>query len=273
MVIPSLSDINIYPIKSTQGIALANANVFEQGLELDRQFVITDLKGKFITGRTKAKLVQVQSQITDYGFIISAPNMDDLLIRYSLLSTTYQNVQVWQDEIQAQHCSDAIDLWFSTFLQTPCKLYYYGEQSSRKIKRYNQQVSFADGYPLLLISNASLNDLNSKATDTTDMAQFRPNLVVDNCDAFAEDSWHKIAIGAVEFLVAKPCSRCIFTTVNANSANRHPNKEPLLTLQKYRTGTDKQIYFGQNLIPLNEGIINLGDTIKVISTKPAQVYL
>ncbi|MEW6997900.1 MOSC domain-containing protein [Colwelliaceae bacterium BS250] len=273
MIAPSICGINIYPIKSTQGIALPNANVFEQGLELDRQFVITDLNGKFITGRTKARLVLVQSQVTDFGFIISAPSMDDLIIRYDLFSTTYQNVQVWQDDINAQHCSDEVDQWFSTFLGTACKLFFYGKQSSRQIKDYNQQVSFADGYPLLLISKASLNDLNAKATDTIDMAQFRPNLVVDSCEAFAEDSWHKIAIGNVEFLVAKPCSRCIFTTVSADNANRHPNKEPLLTLQKYRTGADKQIYFGQNLIPLNKGIINLGDTIKVISTKPAEVYL
>ncbi len=259
-----LADIRIYPIKSIQGIPLQQSLVTEMGLEFDRRLVITDLHGKFITGRTKAKLVLVRAVLNDNGLAIYAPDMPELQIDYNAFSPQHQSVQVWQDTINAQHCSQQIDAWFSQFLNTACNVYYYSQQSKRQIASYQQQVSFADGYPLLLTSSASLQDLNNKVDGFIDMAQFRPNIVVEHCQAFAEDTWRNIAIGEVEFLLAKPCSRCIFTTVNHLTGQRSSNKEPLNTLQKYRMAPDKQIYFGQNLIPLNSGMIHIGDKLEIL---------
>lgn len=263
---PQISSLSIFPIKSTQGIQVSRSIVKERGLEFDRSFVITDLAGKFITGRTKAKLVLVSVQQTDNGYLLSAPKMDNLIIHFDEFSQSYNPVQVWKDSISAQHCSVHIDQWFSRYLKTPCKLHYFGNDSQRYISGFDQQVSFADGYPILLISQASLDDLNSKSTSKIEMAQFRPNIVVQDCEAFAEDAWSKIRIGEVEFVLPKHCSRCIFTTVNAKTGKRHASKEPLATLEKYRLADDGEIYFGQNLIPLNDGKISIGDKVEVLET-------
>lgn len=267
-----LTSINTYPIKSTKGVSLDFALVKETGLELDRHFVITDINGKFITGRTKSSLVLVESDITEAGLILSAPDMPDINLFYKNLANEYQNVQVWNDEISAQYCSTEIDSWFSTYLKIPCKVYYLGEHSHRTVSGYTNKLSFADGYPLLMISEASLMALNNRLEQSVSMAQFRPNLVVSQCLEFAEDGWHKIRIGEVIFEIVKPCSRCIFTTVNEVSGQRNKQKEPLATLKKFRQGNDKEIYFGQNLIALNEGTISIDDKIEIISEQTAPQY-
>ncbi|TRX53135.1 MOSC domain-containing protein [Thalassomonas sp. M1454] len=261
-----ISALSIYPIKSTSGIQLSTSMVKERGLEFDRSFVITDLQGKFITGRTKAKLVLVNLQRIANGYLVTAPKMDDLVINFADFSKQHHSVQVWNDSILAQHCSVNIDEWFSKYLNTQCQLHYFGNEAQRYISGFEQQVSFADGYPILLISQASLDDLNSKSTSHTEMAQFRPNIVIQDCSAFAEDNWSKIKIGEVEFILPKHCSRCIFTTVDAHNGKRHANKEPLATLEKYRLADDGEIYFGQNLIPLNHGKIQIGDKVEVLES-------
>ena len=267
-----LTNVTTYPIKSTQGISLNNALVKETGLELDRHFVITDLNGKFITGRTKSALVLVKSNITATGLILNAPGMPELSITYNNFSNKYQNVQVWNDEISAQHCSNEIDQWFSMYLNFSCRFYYLGEHSHREVTGLDHKLSFADGYPLLLISEASLEALNAKLEHPVAMAQFRPNLVVSQCLEFAEDGWHKIRIGEVFFEIVKPCSRCIFTTVNEITGKRNKQKEPLSTLKKFRQAKDNEIYFGQNLIALNEGTIKIGDKVEIISNQTPQEY-
>jgi len=279
-----LSALNIYPIKSTSGISLPVSMVESKGLAFDRRFVITDMTGMFITGRTHPKITLIKSTLTMQGLVLNAPNMPSLMVNYQDFSRHYENVQVWNDTINAQYCSVLMDVWFSEYLDTPCQLLYFGENSSRNVRHYEQnddvKLSFADAYPLLLISQASLNDLNQRLAVTTNsqlqvsMAQFRPNLVVNNNLAFAEDGWRKIRIGDVEFEVVKPCSRCIFTTVDPQCAEKHNNQEPLTTLKKYRLDNiKKEIIFGQNLVALNQGKIRIGDKVEVLSTKKPVVYI
>ncbi|PCI62161.1 MAG: oxidoreductase [Gammaproteobacteria bacterium] len=279
-----LSQINIYPIKSSAGISLPTSMVENAGLALDRRFVITDMTGNFITGRTHPKITLIHCKLTMQGLQLNAPNMAELTINYQDFSRHYENVQVWNDTISAQYCSVLIDVWFSEYLDMPCQLLYFGENSQRSVKHYeentNIKLSFADGYPLLLISHASLDDLNNRLalntaskTEVT-MAQFRPNLVINNSLAFAEDSWQRIRIGEVEFEITKPCSRCIFTTVDPQTAQKNSQQEPLNTLKKYRFDTDKkEIMFGQNLVALNQGMIRMGDKIEVLATQTAKVYV
>ncbi|KGJ87842.1 MOSC domain-containing protein [Thalassotalea sp. ND16A] len=267
-----LSSIYSYPIKSTKGLALTSSLVTDTGLEHDRHFVITDLNGKFITGRTKSKLVLVTCSITTDGLMVKAPGMAILHIDRTKLSARYQLISVWNDKILSQHCDDEIDLWFSTYINSPCKVYFLGDKSERKVEGYNKNLSFADGYPLLLLSEASLSWLNHKLPSEINIEQFRPNLVVSNCSAFAEDGWQKIRIGEVEFVISKPCSRCVFTTVNEQTGIRSSDKEPMATLQNFRRADDRQVYFGQNLVALNQGIINIGDKVEVIATQTPALY-
>ncbi|MGY5452696.1 MOSC N-terminal beta barrel domain-containing protein [Agarivorans sp. MS3-6] len=267
-----VSQLSIYPIKSTAGIHLNHAYVEEHGLAFDRRFVVCQPDGVQITARTHPKLAQIHSALNRSGLHLRAPNMPALDLRYADFSDNYRTVMIWKDSVQAQHCHNSYDNWFSEYLGEHCHLVFFGEQSTRKVKHKDSQVSFADGYPLLLISEASLEDLNLRSSAHHSMAQFRPNLVVKNTEAFAEDGWKRFRIGDVEFEVQNPCSRCVFTTLDQATGQFHPNKEPLSTFAKYRQGEDGNVYFGQNVVALNSGKISLYDTIEILETRKADVY-
>ena len=268
-----LQQIHIYPIKSSRGISLSNSWVDDFGLSFDRRFVITDLNGQFITARTESRICLIQANITANGLILTAPDMPILHIDYQHFSQKYQSVTVWKDTIDAQDCHQDYDLWFSQYLNKPCRLHYFGDKSKRQVKNSNSSVAFADGYPLLLISQASLEALSNKAGINFSMAQFRPNLVVSDCEPFEEDSWQHIRIGEVEFELTKPCSRCIFTTVDPLTAEKHSRQEPLQTLKQFRQVEGGDVMFGQNLIQLNQGQVKVGDSVTVLARQSPPAFV
>jgi len=279
MSVTTVSSLHIYPIKSTQGIRLLQTDVEPRGLAFDRRFVIADLSGQFITARVEPTLCIVQTRLTEQGLILSASNMPTLTISYDEFSEHYQNVTVWGDEISGQSCTEAANAWFSEYLKRPCQLLFFGQKSLREKKassKISRQLAFADGYPLLLISQASLDSLNHRLANNQQpavlMSQFRPNIVVDNCLPFAEDGWLHIRIGEVEFMVSKPCERCILTTVNPNTGEKHFQQQPLHTLKSFRKTSDGEILFGQNLIPLNSGQIKVGDKLTVMSQQEPPTF-
>jgi uncharacterized protein YcbX/ferredoxin len=270
-----LQNIYIYPIKSSASIELSNSWVEELGLAFDRRFVVASPDGQFITARTQPTLCLIQASLTATGLVIIAPNMPALVIEYHHLCQEYTAVNLWNDTIKAQQCRENINQWFSHYLQKPCQLLFFGADSQRFVKNKNSQVSFADAYPLLLISQASLDNLNKQYkadTTTISMTQFRPNIVVNNCDAFAEDNWRHIRIGEVEFEITTPCTRCIFTTINPKTSEKNHQQEPLNTLKSYRQLASGDILFGQNLVALNQGQIKCGDNLEVLKRQAAPVF-
>ena len=274
MTMTTLTSINIYPIKSTAGISLSNSWVDDYGLSFDRRFVVTDEQGQFISARTEPNLCLIQASITPLGLILTAPDMPLLELSYSGFSKNHQSVTVWKDTINSQHCSAAIDHWFSQFLKRPCQLHFFSENSTRYVKNSNKQVGFADGYPLLLISQASLADLNQRlGKHAVTMAHFRPNLVVENTQAFEEDTWRHIRIGEVEFELVKPCSRCIMTTVNPATAEKSNVQQPLKTLKQFRQVESGDVMFGQNLVALNKGQLHLGDKVTILDQQSPPVFI
>lgn len=275
----TVSDLYIYPIKSTMGISLPHANIDELGFAFDRRFVVSDNAGQFITARTEPTLCLVTSKLTEQGIELSAPSMPTLTLTYQKFSSQYQNVEVWGDEIAGQLCSSEASSWFSDYLQRPCQLLYFGQASSR-VRRANtdnaHKLAFADGYPLLLISQASLDDLNQRLVANNklpvSMAQFRPNIIIDNCLPFAEDGWQYIRIGDIDFKVSKPCERCIFTTVNPENGVKDAQQQPLRTLKTYRQTNNGEVLFGQNLIPLTSGHIKQGDKLTVNKSQQPPIF-
>jgi uncharacterized protein YcbX/ferredoxin len=275
----TVSNLYIYPIKSTMGISLPQASIDELGLAFDRRFVISDNSGQFISARTEPTLCLVKTLLTDNGITLSAPAMPTLFLVYENFSEQYKNVNVWDDEIAGQLCSTKANSWFSDYLQRPCQLLYFGRASSR-VRKANtdnaRRIAFADGYPLLLISQASLDDLNQRLLannqKTVSMANFRPNIVVDNCLPFAEDGWQYIRIGEIEFKVSKPCERCILTTVNPENGIKDAKQQPLSTLKTYRQADSGEVLFGQNLIPLTSGRINKGDELTVSQSQQPPIF-
>ncbi|MGK0496406.1 MOSC N-terminal beta barrel domain-containing protein [Neptuniibacter pectenicola] len=268
-----LSTINIFPVKSMANVSLSSAFVGESGLAFDRRFMLSTPTGELLSARNVPELLHYQALIKADGLEIISPKGDHITLRYPELFQNYRQVTLWGTDVNAQHCGTQFDEWFTERLGVPCQLLYFGEQSERYTSRRPEKpVAFADGYPLLLISEASLADLNSRSAAPSVMDQFRANLVVSNCEAFAEDGWKRIRIGEVEFEIVKPCSRCIMTSYDLNSLKPISKGEPIKTLSKYRLGEDNEIYFGQNLIPLNEGQIALNDTVEVLETKAPEQY-
>jgi uncharacterized protein YcbX/ferredoxin-NADP reductase/ferredoxin len=300
----TVSSLHIYPIKSSAGISLPKAKVDKLGLAFDRRFVISDHQGQFITGRTAPQLCLIHITMHPEGITLNAPNMPLLKLNYADFSSHYQSVSLWGDDIQAQHCTEQANKWFSQYLQRPCALLFFGANSQRN-KYTNtpkeKSLAFADGYPLLLISKGALTDLNQRllnqGVEAVSMAHFRPNIVVDfdelndanlkthsflfndsnpeqlNYSTFIEDAWQHIRIGNVEFKVSKPCERCIFTTVDPKTALKHTELQPLKTLQQYRKTSSGEVLFGQNLVPLTEGEIFAGDKVVILNKQRPPVFL
>lgn len=285
MSVVKVSSLHIYPIKSTAGISLPHAQVEELGLAFDRRFIVSDLSGQFITARTEPRLCLVKTNLIEKGVELSAPNMSTLILSYDKFTDQYQKVTIWGDNVAGQLCSTEADTWFSDYLKRPCQLLFFGQESLREKKSVTidvendkaRKVAFADGYPLLLISQASLDDLNSRLIgnqqQAVSMTQFRPNIVVDNCLPFAEDGWQHIRIGNVEFKVSKPCERCIFTTVNPLNGQKHPEQQPLRTLKYFRQTPNGEVLFGQNLIALNSGQISQGDELTITKKQAPPLFI
>lgn len=274
-IVPNLEvqSLHIYPIKSSAGISLSHAWVDNYGLSFDRRFVLTTLDGQFITARTQPTLCLINVNITPEGLVLTAPDMPLLEVKTQKFSEQYHNVTVWNDSIEALYCHQHYDKWFSQYLGIPCQLHFFAERSTRYVKNRNSQVAFADGYPLLITTQATLDDLNHRLINhNVSMDQFRPNIVVKNSETFAEDTWKHIRIGEVEFEITKPCSRCIFTTVDPNTGEKHSKQEPLTTLKQYRQMENGDVIFGQNMVALNKGTIRQGDTITIIEQQNAPLY-
>jgi len=175
-----------------------------------------------------------------------------------------REVEVWGDRCLAWSMGQEAQNWFTEVLGVDCELVYMPEKSDRPTDHGKfgpeEQVSFADAYPFLLISESSLADLNQRLDNPIPMNRFRPNLVVRGCNAFAEDQWSSIQINNVTFQVAKSCARCTIPTVDQSTGQRNP--EPLKTLATYRHW-DGQIWFGQNLIHQSLGELKVGDRLSV----------
>ncbi|WP_299021105.1 hybrid-cluster NAD(P)-dependent oxidoreductase [uncultured Photobacterium sp.] len=269
---PHLSQINVFPVKSVSGLSLSKSWVEKQGLCFDRRFMVAKKDGSMITARKYPQLVKVSATLLPDGLSLSFPGMSPLVLKYADFSMNEADATVWNDTFCAYTTSSKADAWFSHIIGQEVRLLYTGEQSNRVRSKIQQNVSFADGYPLLVISEASLEALNKRSTEKHTMDQFRTNLVVSGTEPFAEDSWKRVRIGEVEFEAVKPCARCILTTVNPETGEPHPLKEPLVTLSKFRSDKSGDVFFGQNLVSLNEGVIKAGDKIEVLETKPKEVY-
>ncbi|MCC8253699.1 hybrid-cluster NAD(P)-dependent oxidoreductase [Vibrio campbellii] len=267
-----LSQINVFPVKSVGGVALSSAWVEKQGLSFDRRFMIATSDGSMVTARKFPQMVTIKSALLPDGVVFTSLGEEPLKIRYQDFKMQEAPATVWKDSFTAYTTTDEADDWFSKVLGLRVELLFTGEQSNRVREKLGHNVSFADGYPVLVISEASLEELNRRSSEQHSMDQFRTNLVVSDTKPFEEDSWKRIRIGEVEFESVKPCERCILTTVNTQRGTFRESKEPLKTLQEFRANERGGVFFGQNLVALNEGIIRQGDKVEVLEYKEAEFY-
>ncbi|WP_225846745.1 MOSC domain-containing protein [Streptomyces sp. HPF1205] len=268
---PRVSALHIYPVKSLRGISTRQAVLEPWGLAGDRRWALVDARTqKVVTQREEPRLALAAAlPLEGGGLRLAAPGMPPLEVpppRGGPLET----VRIFTDKVDAVAADDAAGDWFGAYLGVPVRLVHLDDPAVRRpvdpdFALPGDTVSLADGFPLLLTTSASLASLNSliaegdrAAEGPLPMSRFRPNVVVEGTEAWAEDDWQRVRIGEVTFRVPKPCARCVVTTTDQETAER--GKEPLRTLAKHRNFGTK-LLFGQNMIPEGSGTLRVGDPL------------
>lgn len=265
---PRVSRIFVYPIKSCAGIEVSSAELTVRGLASDRRYMLVDAAGRFLTQRQHPQMALIHVAFAADGFEVTAPGRNPLRLPTALSEPGHQvcTVRVWRDQVEATLADTDTNLWFSGFMGFACGLVYLADHQHRPVTNdaaaFDDEVSFADGAPLLLISDASLAELNRRLDQPVGIERFRPNLMVTADRPHAEDQWHSVSIGEASLEVAWPCSRCGLITVEPGTGQRDPKGEPLKTLTGYRK-RERSVCFGQNLIPRTLGTIDVGAECRI----------
>jgi uncharacterized protein YcbX len=265
MTSATLSAINIYPVKSCAGIALSQAEVLQTGLAHDRDWMIVDANGRFISQREVSRLALVKPRLMANALLFDAPGMPPL----SVVSAYGSNVEVtvWQDRCAAWDEGNEAADWLSQYLAKPVRLVRFDDSQQRLSNQawtgaMQAPTHFSDGFAVLVISEASLADLNARLAAPIPMNRFRPNLVLTGLAAYDEDRAHELWSDAVRLRVVKPCTRCTITTVD-QLTGEVTGVEPLHTLKTFRFSRElRGVMFGQNAIV----IAGAGHTLQVGQT-------
>jgi uncharacterized protein len=261
-----LSTLYVHPVKSVAALAVDAVEAEPRGPRDDRRWMLVDAAGRFVTGRQLGALVRLRARPRPGGLLlqwgaqtreVAAPAGE-----HGRLAVT-----VWSSTVDAACADPAVSAWVSDCLGQPLQLVHMDAQAQRwaapEYAGDGVAVGFADGYPWLLIGQASLDALNARLAQPVAMTAFRPNLVVSGAPPHAEDGWRRLRIGSVEFRVVKPCTRCVFTTVDPDSGERRADGEPLATLKGYRR-SGSGITFGMSLVADGRGTLRVGDAVDVL---------
>jgi uncharacterized protein YcbX len=266
-----ISELNLFPVKSLGGCSIPSAHITATGFEYDRRWMLTDKNNKFLTQREFPAMALLAAAILNEKLHIQHKYDENIELQIPLQpeEQVFKRVEIFSDYCKAQWVSKIADDWFSEILKINCQLVYMPEATKRLVDgRYaknKETTTFTDGYPILIIGQESLTDLNSRMLHPLPMDRYRPNIVFTGGQPYEEDLFEHFNIGSVEFIGVKRCGRCIITTIDQQSLDI--GKEPLKTLATYRSENNK-IYFGKYLLHRGEGIIQTGEHI--ILTKKKQ---
>lgn len=261
-----LESIHIYPVKGLRGVSVPAATVEPCGLQGDRRWMVVDPSGRYLTQRDLPGMARIlaapaSADAMDGAIVLTTDGAEPLHV---LVPTANRPapVVVWRDRVPARSAGGDAAAWLTTALGRPCRLVHLSDPAARPVDpahgRPGDRVSFADGFPLLVVSTASLDDLNSRLAQPVPIARFRSNLVVSGAAPWAEDGWRRLQIGRTAFRAVKPCTRCIVIATDQDTGARAPDREPLRTLSTLRQDTDGRALFGQNLVPDSLGRIAAG---------------
>ncbi|MEO6327461.1 MAG: MOSC N-terminal beta barrel domain-containing protein [Ginsengibacter sp.] len=269
----SVSELYIYPIKSLGGIALDTAMVTNRGLQHDRRYMLVDENNIFFTQREYPAMAFLRTAIEDDDLLVyhkdAMSEKLELHVAPEPTGTT-TTVKIWDDWCEGEYISERADDWFSDKLGISCRLVYMPDSTKRKVdplRALNDDItSFTDGYPIMMLGQSSLDDLNGRLIEQLPMNRFRPNIVYTGGQPFEEDVMEHFSINNINFFGVKPCARCPIPTTNQETGVR--GKEPLKTLSQYRVANNK-VLFGQHVLCAGTGIISVGDSINVLKRKTA----
>jgi uncharacterized protein len=259
----TLSEITIFPVKSLRGISLDECVVEPRGLRFDRRWLVVDGNDRFVTQRTRPCMALIAVTVQNDGLTLHAQDMPSLHVPTTTMGRE-RCISIWRDTVVARDVGEPAAAWLTAVLDMPCRLVQMPDSTERAVNpaygELGDIVSFADGYPFMLIGQASLADLNARLPSPLPMRRFRPNLVVAGATPFAEDTWKRVRIGSIVFRVVKPCARCIIPTIDPE-AGLFAGKEPLRTLATFRKVGSK-VLFGQNLIAEGAGVLHRGAAVE-----------
>lgn len=268
-----VDEIVRYPVKGAGGTSLEEARVDEIGIHLDRRWMLVDADGVFLSQRNHPRLALLRPRVADDALVLEAPGAEPLAVALEPDGPAVE-VRVWDASVEAVEVGGGTTEWIEAFLGEPARLVFMAPSTLRPVDRTHlprdrpsgagERVSFADAYPLLLLSRESLDELNRRLERPVPMNRFRPNLVVRGVGRpHGEDAWRRIRIGELELDVVKPCERCAVTTVDQGSGEK--GVEPLRTLAEYRKSGGKT-WFGQNLVQRGVGTLRVGDSVQVLES-------
>ncbi len=270
---PTISALYSYPIKSCGGLAHDMLELVATGPRFDRHWVITEPDGTFITQREHPKMARIQPTFRDGVLFITAPGQGEVCVPLDERpGLTQRPVTVWRDTVMASDEGDETADFLSSYLGLDVRLFHMPQTTVRAVDpdyaKAPAQVGFADGYPLLVVSESSLDELNrrlvARGASPLTMRSFRPNIVVADVEKpFAEDDWTRFMVGEIAFDAVKPCARCAITTVNPDTGDIPNPKEPLATLATFRKAENGGVMFGQNAIHRANGTLSVGDTLAI----------
>ncbi len=265
-----VTGLTIYPVKSLAGISLQESDLDTMGLKFDRRWMVVAPDGLFLTQRRFPQMALVSTSFENGQLILSKEGKEDYQVPVIKDDSKTMQVKIWKDYVNAQRVGDEADAWLSDALGFDCHFVHIADDEIRQCSldyaEEGDRTGFADAYPMLVISEESLDDLNKKlevkGKEPVTMKRFRPNIIVTGCEAFAEDKWENISIGGVTMRGIKLCDRCILTTVDPITGKRS-GKEPLETLSEYRKW-DNNVYFGMNIVHDHLGSLKVGDEVIVL---------
>ncbi|XP_062390906.1 mitochondrial amidoxime-reducing component 1-like [Sardina pilchardus] len=277
-----ISQLILHPLKSGKGLQVAKAECLRMGLKhgelRDRHWLVIAEDGRMVTARQVPRVVLVRMTAEGGDICLNAPGMEELRVPQHQPNNNILNCKVFTENIQGRDCGDEVSGWLTRYLgKTVRMVHYEPRMKPRKCKERkppfppDEEVAYSDAGPIMLLSEASLRDLNSRLDNDVTVAQYRPSIVVNDCEAFSEDSWDEIQIGPVRMKRVMACGRCILTTVDPDTgvSNR---TESLDTLKSYRLcdPSEKKTYgpsplFGQYYIVKQTGTLHVGEPVYKIS--------
>jgi len=261
----TVSQLTIYPVKSFAGIQLEKSKVDSMGLKFDRRWMVVSPEGKFLTQRTIPKMATINTSLDNEQLTLSVAGKASHLVPIVSPDSEKMDVKIWKDDIKVAKVGKQTDEWVSDVLGIDCHMVYIEESVVRQcdltFSEKGERTGFADGFPILIISEESLRDLNTRLDSPIDMRRFRPNIVIAGIDAYAEDELGQFSINSVDMKGVKLCSRCPMPMVDPDLGER-TSQEPIATLSTYRK-RDNKIFFGMNVIQKSQGVIAIGDELKL----------
>lgn len=259
-----IESLFVYPVKSCGGIELKRAQLTERGLLHDREWMVVTPNGRFITQREVPRLALVKTALRDDALLLTAPGLPRLtvpLTRATRAEST--DVTVWGDRVLASDEGDVAASWFGEHLGRDVRLVRFDQSRPRPTDPEWSQgqpgySAFADGYPVLVISRASLDELNSRLPAALPIDRFRPNVLLAGCAPYAEDAIGSLILGDAKLRLVKPCTRCSIPSVD-QATGELQGDEPMRTLRSYRWDAQMRgVKFGQNAIVDGTGWLEAG---------------